>query len=767
MTQAQPAPTAQPMNRQQRRRAERAARKAGRRRTQTAGPVSPTLQQAALHHQAGQLEEAEALYRETLQKTPDDATALHFLGALLNQTGRSEEALPLLQKAAKQTPDDADIWNNLGVVCNALGRNNDAIGHYETAIWLRPDRFDPHKNLGLLYFREKVFDMAARHFEQAAKVDPRNPAILRLLGDSLQRQGDREGAIEALRGSLEFAPDDIDAIRGLAVLSPASCPSNACQRLAKAIIAKPNEQSYQIALERVMRVAPPQSYLPDFEDALVICIRSNFIPHQKLSALAAQQIILRYRSKETENTSQGSSLDQTRSNLNKMLGNELLICSLRGLVNTSAILELFLALLRRTLLFSFASTREIDRSNVRLLASLAQQCHNNSYVFYADDEEGSVVTRLAQEVGQQLEKSEMPNAELEAKLLLCSLYQPLHCLPNHKILSEFALEEWSPEVRPLIQTTLLDRVEEAALRNTISALTPIDDDISRAVRAQYEENPYPRWISYPRCPSNPLANQLRDLYPYFEPPAFLSKKIEVLVAGCGTGRHPITVAQHYHNSQVTAVDLSLASLAYAKRMARRLGVENISFYQGDILALGDLERQFPVIECAGVLHHMKDPDAGLASLVKILRPGGLLRLGLYSELGRHDVVNARERIAALGLVPTPENIRSFRQSVLNGIELKGSSLTTFADFFDLDSCRDLVFHVQEHRFTIPTLRQFLAKQNLEFLGFTLADDRILQAFRVQFPESSAMRDLDCWQAFEEANPWTFREMYQFWCQKSF
>ena len=72
-----------------------------------------------------------------------------------------------------------------------------------------------------------------------------------------------------------------------------------------------------------------------------------------------------------------------------------------------------------------------------------------------------------------------------------------------------------------------------------------------------------------------------------------------------------------------AVDLSLASLAYAKRKSVELGVANLEYRQGDILALGALEERFDLIECSGVLHHLADPFEGwrvLASLRKPRRP---------------------------------------------------------------------------------------------------------------------------------------------------
>ena len=78
--------------------------------------------------------------------------------------------------------------------------------------------------------------------------------------------------------------------------------------------------------------------------------------------------------------------------------------------------------------------------------------------------------------------------------------------------------------------------------------------------------------------------------------------------------------------------------------------------------------------------------------------------------------------------------------------------------------RDLLFHVQEHVLNLPQIARFLLDNGLQFLGFKLSP-YVLQRYRRQFPEDSAMVDLDLWDRFEADNPRTFIGMYQFWIQK--
>ena len=151
-------------------------------------------------------------------------------------------------------------------------------------------------------------------------------------------------------------------------------------------------------------------------------------------------------------------------------------------------------------------------------------------------------------------------------------------------------------------------------------------------------------------------------------------------------------------------------------------------------------------------------------LVSLLRPGGVMHIGLYSALARSDIRAARALIIDRGYQETAADIRRCRQELLSfedGTPFK--NVTRYGDFFTTGECRDLLFHVQERQFTIPEIKDFLTENGLTFLGFT---GTVAQAYRSRFPEDQAMTDLDRWHAFETENPMTFVNMYQFWVQKA-
>ena len=85
------------------------------------------------------------------------------------------------------------------------------------------------------------------------------------------------------------------------------------------------------------------------------------------------------------------------------------------------------------------------------------------------------------------------------------------------------------------------------------------------------------------------------------------------------------------------------------------------------------------------------------------------------------------------------------------------------DFYNLSNLRDLLFHVQEHRFTIPQIKECLYELGLKFCGFE--EKQVVSHFQQINKAKDDTYDLDKWEAYEEANPRAFAGMYQFWCQK--
>jgi SAM-dependent methyltransferase len=425
-------------------------------------------------------------------------------------------------------------------------------------------------------------------------------------------------------------------------------------------------------------------------------------------------------------------------------------------------IEYFLTALRANLLDRAVTGENAPDRVLNVCAALARQCFVNEYVFHETASETARVLQLAA-IAQSSIRSGAPLAPFQISAL--AMYRSLYSLEDAERL---LTRDWPAAVADIVRQQVAEPAEEAALRDTTPKLTAIDDSTSIAVRAQYEENPYPRWV---RATSTSRAYAIGDVLRRSLPPddcpaiAPLSAP-EVLIAGCGTGLQAVTAAQTYLNARIFAIDLSAASLAYARRQAAGLNLANIDFAQADILKLNSLDRRFDLIECGGVLHHLADPYAGWQTLLTLLRPGGLMRIALYSDIARRDVVAAHEFAAAGNYQPDLEGIRLCRQAILRlPKDAKAHQVLLSADFYSTSAFRDLVMHKQEHRMSLPDIQGFLAANKLEFIGFD-ASNQVRRNFKNRFPDPASRKDLAAWHQFETENPDTFITMYQFWVRNA-
>ena len=140
-----------------------------------------------------------------------------------------------------------------------------------------------------------------------------------------------------------------------------------------------------------------------------------------------------------------------------------------------------------------------------------------------------------------------------------------------------------------------------------------------------------------------------------------------------------------------------------------------------------------------------------------------MRIGLYSELGWQDITKLREEISQSGIGSSDASMKIFRRDIIGSNEDHHKRILKTSDFYNTSELRDLLFHVQEHRFTLPQIQGCLSELGLRFCGFET--DKIVQNFKLTNTGTDDPYDLDKWNVYEEANPNIFVGMYRFWCQK--
>lgn len=200
------------------------------------------------------------------------------------------------------------------------------------------------------------------------------------------------------------------------------------------------------------------------------------------------------------------------------------------------------------------------------------------------------------------------------------------------------------------------------------------------------------------------------------------QEIQILDAGCGTGVGTEYLVHLNPEASVTAIDLSPEALGVAKERCQRSGATRVAFQELNVEEAHQLEGQFEMINCVGVLHHLPDPTAGIKALAEKLAPGGILHIFVYGELGRWEVQLMQNAIALL----QPEN---YQEGVKIGRKLfqtlpeDNRIVKREKERWALDNQRDACFadmyvHPQEIDYNINTLFDLIEASKLDFVGFS-------------------------------------------------
>jgi protein O-GlcNAc transferase len=192
------------MNRKQR----RAQRKAGVVPLQVAHPgVQRIVSEAVRLHHAGQLDQAERLYRQVVSIDPRHADSWHNLGAIAHKTGRYEMAADLICRAIEIDGSFATFHLSAGLALSDLGRLDEAAACFRKAIRLQPGDAEAHHRLGSVLLRLSLPGKAEPHLRGAIERKPDYAEACCELGRALQGQGRRDEAEAYYRKALALRPD--------------------------------------------------------------------------------------------------------------------------------------------------------------------------------------------------------------------------------------------------------------------------------------------------------------------------------------------------------------------------------------------------------------------------------------------------------------------------------------------------------------------------------------------------------------------------------
>jgi tetratricopeptide (TPR) repeat protein/SAM-dependent methyltransferase len=708
-------------------------------------PPTPTerarLQQAVDHLNAGRFEAARAEADSLLATRPGDGVILNLLGGIALRRGDFTAAVDRLTAASKAEPSDALIAFNLAEALRRSGQPRTALQHYARARKFRPDFIDADAFRGEALRALGESERALEAYQAVLKANPQHVLALNGIGLLHLGAGDGEAATTAFYAALKtpgagFADGAaIWANLGIA-LGMSGRTHEAVGAILQAIEQAPDVDAYKRALARTLRNIKGLQSSPRLRKTLIDLLQRADVNPRSL-ATAALSVLRADHAMDEANTRVTAAL----------LEDELFLLLLSKEPIPDATLEIALRKVRREALQARVEGRDMPL-DIAVLSALAQQGFLNEYVWYLDADELEWLQRLNDDDDWRA-------------IALLGAYTPLHETP-------FADRDFTDAPEPLKQVARQQIEEpgrERAIMATIETLTPVADEMSLAVQDMYEQNPYPRWTQVDLGTPTTLGDALHAALPHV--PSALAPKAEaprVLIAGCGTGLQTAHAIGAYKNASILAVDLSRASLAYGMRKMEEYGIGNVRHVQADILDLAQLDQRFDLIESFGVIHHMAEPERGLAVLSGLLERGGLIFLGIYSAIGRAAVVAARAWIAERGYPSTPEGVRQARRDIIEERPKPMVALLSPAsDFWSTSDCRDLIFHVQEHRYSLPQIEGMLTRCGLEFIGLQVPNAADRNAFAAEHPKQHT--SISAWHKFETAHPDAFGETYRIWARK--
>ena len=711
---------------------------------------------ALICQEKGQYEKAIKLY-ETCSKTfPNHIYSKLNLSFLYYKLNNLEKAKTIIEEAIVLNPSLPNGYCIRGLILKNMNKFNESKLSLEKAIKIDNNYIDAYINLGLLHKDCNKIDEAERYYLKALEINSQSAVTHLNLGACYKEKQELEQAIIHTKKAIEIDNKLENCHLNLATLYHQVADYRKSMSLLKKELTfnKNSNLSYHLISELIKEGEILNLSEKGDREIFINILNQKDISHRELfgniNSLISKEILKKLSTVKSELYG--------NIEFNIFIKKNELVKALSLLIFCSPLWEKVLVNLRKNILMSYSDKDNVSNVILNFVIALGSQCFLNEYVYYISPEEQDKLNEIKRTANSNI-----------YKLAIISCYQSLSSLDS-KIINFNTYITNNKEFKNLINLQFKDYICEKKISKRIKKIGNINDSISKEVKKQYELNPYPRWRynSYVKEKKlnfiSVINSEISPNIIEYDSDQLNNKKSNILIAGCGTGIQ-ILEASKYSNCEITAIDLSNSSISYAKRKVDEYGLENVHFIEMDILELTSIDKRFDLIECSGVLHHMDDPTKGLSNLFNVLEPKGFLKLGLYSKYAREEIIKARQLIKEKDINPNLDEIRRFRNDVLNGDIENLDKITYWSDFYSTSMCRDLCFHSHEKCYSLIEIKEILKTFNLEFLGFTLSKD-IKDKYQKDNNDLESLKNLDMWDKFEKSNPNSFREMYQFWTRKS-
>ena len=663
--------------------------------------------------------------------------------------------LEISETISKKFPNSFLVNNYVGGSCYKENKLENAILNFEELLKINPFRLDGYFNLSSCYEKKGDNELALKIALEANKYFPNSQKVALKLGRLFEIQDNDKSAQHIYMEALKNNPKNSDFILQIANISYKNGHyKDAIDWYLRIFKYNLNNETALYNFGNVISQITCKTYSEDTDKVIVKLLTQNTLVRPSsisdftvnlLKCKLSKYLLMENNIKKNEKVFINLLDSLKTDSLMKVVLSTTLINDLE--------LEKFLIFLRSGFL-KYSKNLTYDDDLQDFLSAFARQVFLNEYIYHTCEVEQNQIADFISELKEiNFRKNPLGIILLSIAILFVSI-ESISWITNelrNKIQKKLKIKFIKPKNQP------------TDFRSSIKSIGVISNQISKKVRKQYEDYPYPRWLQT-KIIKNPIHWTELSKNTKIQVDKLITKdRTNILVVGCGTGQHSIGTATKFKNCHVTAIDLSWASLEYAQRKTIEYGIKNIEYIQADLEDFSKLKYSFDIIEVMGVLHHTNAPVENWQKLTRLLKSGGIMRVGLYSTLARKPILKYRERFFEKNKDYSVKELLDARKAIIgsqkNGLE----RIICSSDFFSTSGFRDLLFHSHETTFSIQEIKGSLEKLKLEFCGFDGMREK--NKFLEAGFTTSELYDLDAWDSFEKNFEDTFANMYQFWCQK--
>jgi SAM-dependent methyltransferase len=246
-------------------------------------------------------------------------------------------------------------------------------------------------------------------------------------------------------------------------------------------------------------------------------------------------------------------------------------------------------------------------------------------------------------------------------------------------------------------------------------VSPSFDASSDSVSEFYTLHPYPPPVANLDRARDEWREEARHRAEYhlMWPGKPYRAELDILVAGCGTWQ-AAKYAVCRPAARVMGIDVSATSIEHTEQLKQQYDLTNLELRQLPVERVGEMERQFDLIVCTGVLHHLTDPDAGLRALRSVLKPDGAIYLMVYAPYGRAGVYMLQDYCRRLGIGTSEREINDLVATVsaLPQTHPLAMLLRGSRDAQNGDALADALLNPRDRSYSVPQLLDFIARGGL-------------------------------------------------------